>query len=54
VTGALRESCECAQDKLTERDVKLIIIGRAGGSAMSGMERNVVSRFMLYKKEKFP
>jgi len=35
VTGAFRGCCECAQDKFTERDVKLINNGRSGGSGTS-------------------
>lgn len=35
VTGAFLQSCEWAQDKLTERDVKLMISGRSGGSGTS-------------------
>lgn len=40
VTGAFLQSCECAQDKLTERDVKLMISGRSGGSGTSVNERD--------------
>lgn len=35
VTGALRGCCEWAQDKFTEREVKLISNGRSGGSGTS-------------------
>uniref|UniRef100_A0A182MBJ9 Uncharacterized protein n=1 Tax=Anopheles culicifacies TaxID=139723 RepID=A0A182MBJ9_9DIPT len=35
VTGAFRGSCEWAQDKSTERDVKLTTSGRPGGSGTS-------------------
>lgn len=35
VTGALRGSWECAQDKFTYLDVKLTINGRPGGSGTS-------------------
>lgn len=35
VTGALRGCCEWAQDKFTEREVKLINSGRSGGSGTS-------------------
>lgn len=35
VTGALRGCCEWAQDKFTEREVKLISSGRSGGSGTS-------------------
>lgn len=38
VTGAFLQSCEWAQDKLTERDVKLMISGRSGGSGTSEMD----------------
>uniref|UniRef100_A0A182SG99 Uncharacterized protein n=1 Tax=Anopheles maculatus TaxID=74869 RepID=A0A182SG99_9DIPT len=36
VTGAFRGSCEWAQDKSTERDVKLTTSGRPGGTGTSG------------------
>lgn len=39
VTGALRGCWEWAQDKFTERDVKLINKGRSGGSGTSERDR---------------
>ena len=35
MTGAFLGSWTCAQDKLTDREVKPVIIGRLGGSGMS-------------------
>lgn len=34
-TAVLRGSCECAHDKLTDRDVKLTINGLSGASGTS-------------------
>lgn len=43
VTGAFLGSCACAQDKLTDREVKPVIIGRLGGSGMSCTSKSIGS-----------
>lgn len=46
VTGALRGCWEWAQDKFTERDVKLINKGRSGGSGTSERDRQSENKRM--------
>lgn len=43
VTGAFLGSCTWAQERLTERDVKPVIIGRPGASGMSCTNKSIGS-----------
>lgn len=43
VTGAFFGSCTWAHDRLTDRDVKPVIIGRPGASAMSWTNKSIGS-----------
>lgn len=43
VTGAFLGSCDCAQDRFTEREVNVIINGRAGISGISWTNKSITT-----------